>query len=97
MDVATPVKRAQKRTAEERIETLFEQSSLRPTFARRYVGLARKLATRYKVKIPLKWRRRFCKNCNAWLVPGKNAQVRSRPGKMVITCSDCGTVKRISR
>lgn len=91
------LKHAQKRTAAERIEVLFEQAELRPKLARRYVTLARKLATRYKVPIPLKWKRRFCRQCNAFLVPGKNCRVRARKDKTVITCLDCKAVKRIMR
>lgn len=91
------LKHAQKRTAAERIEELFKQAARRPEFARRYVVLARKMAMRHKVRIPLKWRRRFCKKCNAFLVPGKNCRVRLRDKKRIITCLDCGTVKRVTR
>lgn len=91
------LKHAQKRTAAERIEVLFGQAEARPKFARRYVVLARKLATRYKVPIPLRWKRRFCRKCDAFLVPGRNCRVRAREQRIVITCLDCGSVKRITR
>lgn len=85
---------ARQRIASKRIETLFEQAGIRPAFAKRYVALARKMASRHKVRIPQKWKSRFCKGCNAFLTPGKNAMVRLRSGMQVITCLECKAVKR---
>jgi len=80
--------------ASKRIETLFEQAEKRPSFAKRYVSLARKMASRHKVRIPQKWKSRFCKACSAFLIPGRNAVIRMRSGIQVITCLECKTVKR---
>jgi ribonuclease P protein subunit RPR2 len=85
---------ARQRIAVKRIEILFEQAGIRPAFARRYVALARKMASRHKVRIPQKWKSRFCKACGAFLTPGKNALVRIRSGRQVITCLECKAVKR---
>ena len=89
------MKKAQSSTALNRIHTLFEQAEIRPKFAKRYVTLARKLSSRFKVRIPTKWRRRFCKNCNAFLTPGKNCTVRKRKNLIVIRCIECESIRRI--
>lgn len=63
--------------------------------ARRYVGLARKIGMRYNVRVPAEYRRRFCKKCLAYLVPGGNARVRIGAGRIVVTCLGCGTIQRM--
>ncbi|MEM3154617.1 MAG: ribonuclease P [Candidatus Woesearchaeota archaeon] len=82
------------RIAAKRIETLFEQAFLRPSFAKKYVELARRIASRHKVRISQKWKSSFCGECNALLIHGKNAVVRMRKGRQVITCLSCGSVRR---
>jgi ribonuclease P protein subunit RPR2 len=81
--------------ASKRIEILFEQAEIRPAFAKRYVVLARKMASRHKVRIPQKWKARFCKQCNSFLTPGRNAMLRIRAGRRVITCLECKAIKRM--
>jgi len=80
--------------ASKRIETLFEQAEMRPSFAKRYVELARKMASRHKVRIPQKWKSRFCKSCSAFLTPGRNSIIRMRSGMQVITCLECKAIRR---
>jgi len=89
------LKSAKQRTARERIAALFEQALVRPEYAKRYVSLARKMSSRFKVSVPQKWRTRFCKKCSAFLVPGKNSKIRMRAGKMVISCLECAGIRRI--
>jgi len=89
------LKGAQKRTARDRIQELFEQAAVRPRLAKRYVALARKISARHRVRIPVELRRRFCKECNAFLVPGKNCTIRTRDQRVVIRCLECNGIKRI--
>lgn len=63
--------------------------------ARRYVDLARKIGMRYNVRVPPAYKRRFCKECLAYLVPGVNARVRVGRGRVVITCTACGSIQRL--
>lgn len=65
----------------------------RPDRARRYVELARRIGMKTRVKMPRN--RRFCKNCHVPLMPGVNCTVRLSQHKVVITCGECGTVRRI--
>ncbi|AAG19111.1 MULTISPECIES: ribonuclease P protein component 4 [Halobacterium] len=61
--------------------------------AREYVRLARRLAERNRLTLPPAFRRFTCDDCDAVLVPGRNARVRTRSGHVVVTC-DCGTHAR---
>ena len=84
----------------ERIEILFGLASVEfgehPERSHRYVALARKIGTRYNVKIPKRLKRSFCKHCHRYLVPGRNCTVRSsvRTRSMEMKCLDCGGVSR---
>jgi ribonuclease P protein subunit RPR2 len=58
--------------------------------------MARKIAIRYNIRLPPELRRKVCKTCCSYLVPGKSARVRTRPGNrtIVFTCLGCGRVSR---
>ncbi len=83
----------QQRLAKERIDILFEQAKKvfekEPELADRYVELARKIAMKYKVKIPSRLKRQFCKHCYKFLIPGNNCRVRLYRGKLVYYCHNC--------
>jgi len=85
--------------ASERIEKLFEQAELsfkeHPLLSKRYVVLARKLSTRYKVRFTQEQKKKFCKNCNAYLKNGINSRVRLVHGTRVQTCLECTSIKRV--
>lgn len=89
----------QKNIALERIAKLFfeaEQSFREhPQLSKRYVEMARKLATRYKVKFNAEQKKLSCKKCNAYLKEGINCRVRLERGKIARTCLECGNVRRI--
>jgi len=60
--------------------------------ALRYGDLARKIAMKARVKIPQKWRMRFCSRCKKLLFPGITAKVRLKRGthsRIVYSCSFC--------
>ena len=90
----------ERRIALERMEILFdlaEKEALQrhAARARRYVDLARRLGMRYNVRVPAEFKRRFCKECLAYLVPSLNARVRVGRGAVVVTCLACGAVQRL--
>lgn len=66
-----------------------------PALSKRYVFLARRISMRHRVRIPSHLKRRICKGCGAYLVPGANSRVRARSGRVVTTCLECGHYKRI--
>ncbi|MFC3478712.1 ribonuclease P protein component 4 [Halobacterium litoreum] len=61
--------------------------------AREYVRRARRLAERHRLQLPREFRRFTCDACDTYLVPGRNARVRTRDGHVVVTC-DCGHHER---
>jgi len=83
-----------KKIAVERIEILLTKAdaiySEDNDLAQKYGEQARKIAMKAKVKIPRKWRFRFCRQCKRFLYPGINAHVRTKAGKpsRVITYCD---------
>jgi len=90
---------ARKKIARERIKKLFKEAERRAKedrfeLSRRYVEIARKISMKYLVRIPKEYRMKYCKKCGSYLVPGKNCRVRLQKHKVVITCLNCGNVKR---
>lgn len=61
--------------------------------AREYVRLARRIAERNRLTLPREFRRFTCDRCDTYLVPGRNARVRTQDGHVVVTC-DCGAHQR---
>ena len=77
----------------ERITELFKQAEIQfkehPELSNRYVVIATKISTRYKVKFPKDLKRRFCKSCHSYLVHGVNCRVRLNDKKVVYYCMGC--------
>ena len=85
--------------AGERIQRLYELSfdSLRSgelERARRYTVMARRISMRTTGRIPPHLKRATCKACMSPLIPGLNSRVRIHDGRKVVTCLDCGEVRR---
>jgi ribonuclease P protein subunit RPR2 len=92
-------KKIRKKIAKERIEKLFKEAERRAKEGRlelsnRYVEIARKIAMKYLVRIPKDAKMRYCRKCGSYLVPGKNCRVRLQKHKVVVTCLNCGNVRR---
>ncbi len=85
--------------ANHRIETLYSLSISTAikgdlTLARRYLKLARGIGMRYTVRIPPDMKRMTCNGCMTPLIPGLTARNRTRNGNTIITCLECGKIKR---
>ncbi len=78
----------------ERIETLFalaeKEFRKHPERSRRYVELARKISTRNRARIPAELKKKFCKKCGAFLVEGKNCELKALGPLVEIKCAECG-------
>lgn len=61
--------------------------------ARSYVRRARRVAERNRLKLPRRFRRFTCDACDTYLIPGRNARVRTAEGHVVVCC-DCGVHAR---
>jgi ribonuclease P protein subunit RPR2 len=89
----------QKKIAEERIIELFDLAEKNfakyPERSHRYAELIRKIQLKFKIKLPLKIKRRICKKCDKFLKPGMNCKIRTKEGKLVIHCLECKNMVRI--
>jgi ribonuclease P protein subunit RPR2 len=86
-------------TARERIRDLFELARVESAqthseLANRYAALARKVGTRYNVRLPEAYRGLCCRNCSSYWVEGRTVRTRLRSGTRVRTCLVCGAVRR---
>ncbi|GEM_PF-248323 len=90
-------KKLEREIALSRIEKLIEMAEKMKfedyELSKRCVTIARKIAMKYRVRIP-KELRNFCKKC---LYPYRHdrMRVRVRKNRVVITCLNCGYVKRV--
>lgn len=86
------------RIAEERICILTELSVRalregRTDRAIRYVDLSLRICRKTKVRMPKDFP--FCKECLVPLIPGYNERVRVCRERVIRTCGNCGSIKRI--
>jgi len=92
-------KRQQKTIAMQRIQhlsRLAETQALKGdlALAQRYIELARRIATRIVVPLPSSVKRRVCKNCGTYLLPGSTSRTRIHRGRIVLYCTRCGAYSR---
>ncbi len=57
--------------------------------ANMYVRKARRLAMKHNIRFSSSVKRKFCKHCYSYLVPGINCRVRTRDGKLIYYCLEC--------
>lgn len=60
--------------------------------ARRYVDLARRIGMKTRTGIPSD--RRYCRRCLLPMMPGVNCRVRLSNHMVVLTCCQCGEIRR---
>lgn len=90
-------KKGAKDIAEERVDILFREAEAEARRgndprAKRYVELALRMSERHKVKASHK--RTYCPECHVFFVPPRNVRVRTRSGKVAMTCLSCGHILR---
>jgi ribonuclease P protein subunit RPR2 len=90
-----------KEIARERIEILVRSAVKEgnEVLAARQALQAKKIAMRFRVRLPYEARQLFCKKCKSFIVPGRSARVRIGGAKtraVRITCLRCGhTYRRV--
>ncbi len=89
-----------RKIAKERIISLLklaEEEARKGNYDRvsRYVWLAKRIGMKYNVRIPRSLKRRICRNCLSFMIPGLNCRVRIARGRVIMTCLRCGNIKRI--
>ena len=60
-----------------------------PSMANKHIAKARRLAMKHKLRFPRELKRRFCKHCYAYLVPGTNCRIRTQKGRVIYYCLNC--------
>lgn len=90
-----------KELARERVEILVA-SALREkdeALAARQAALAKKIAMRHRLRLPYHIRQLFCKECKAFIVPGRTSRVRigrAATRAVRLSCAKCGhTYRRV--
>jgi len=90
-----------KKIANERIGKLFDfakkYAKKRPELSKRYISMAIKISKKYNATIPSKLKKKFCKKCHVFFIPGKTVIVRKIRGSnmALYICKECGTnIKR---
>ncbi len=88
------------RVAHERISVLFalagsEASAGHYALSDRYVALARRIGTRYNVRLVPEYRELYCRGCSAFWVEGRTVRTRLRQGRRVRACLRCGRLRRV--
>jgi len=95
------VKPASRQIALERMQILIENAisnaRTNPSLAQRQASLAKKLSTKYRVRMPYDIRINFCKKCKKFIALGINARIRvgrSSVKSIRITCGFCNHTYR---
>ena len=88
-----------KEIAKERIDLLIANALVGDNEKLAYdqAMLAKKIAMRYRLRLPYNIRQLYCKKCKYFIVPGKNARVRigrSNIKAIRITCLKCNHTYR---
>lgn len=90
------MKAAQRQIALERMQILIERAVANaracPPLSQRHALLARKISTRYRIRMPYHLRMLYCKKCKMFMAPGVGARFRLGRGhtrSIRITCDLC--------
>lgn len=88
-----------KKIAFERLEILFDRAGKifkeNKNLSNRYVELARKIAMKTNIRIPRKFKRKFCKHCYHFFMPSVTCRVRTRNNMVVYYCFNCKKYTKI--
>jgi len=92
-------KQEQRASALQQIRALFDAAALvfadDAAQAHRLVAQAHRLMLRAKVKLPAVLKRRYCKKCRSFWVPGQTVRVRLTKGRVVYACLVCKHIRRL--
>ena len=64
-----------------------------PELSQRQASIARRISTKYKIRMPYHLRMVFCKKCKSFIAPGINSRFRigrTSIKSIRITCNLCG-------
>ena len=68
-----------------------------PELSQRQASIARRISTKYKIRMPYHLRMVFCKKCKLFIAPGINSRIRlgrASVKSIRISCNLCGHTYR---
>ncbi len=68
-----------------------------PELSQRQASIARRISTKYKIRMPYHLRIVFCKKCKSFIAPGINSRIRlgrASVKSIRISCNLCGYTYR---
>ncbi|MEO9276625.1 MAG: RNase P subunit [Nitrososphaera sp.] len=79
------------------IKNAVSNAKSNPELAERQAVLAKRLCTKYRIRMPYELRSNYCKKCKKFIVPGFTARIRigrSNLKSIRITCAFCNHTYR---
>ena len=79
------------------IDNAISNARKHPELSQRQASIARRISTKYKIRMPYHLRMVFCKKCKSFIAPGINSRIRlgSTSIKSIrISCNLCGHTYR---
>ena len=79
------------------IDSAISNARTDPDLSQRHASLARRISTKYKIRMPYHLRMVFCKKCKLFIAPGINSRIRlgrTSVKSIRISCNLCGHTYR---
>ncbi len=91
--------KARKEGALQQVRALFDAAAIifpkNPAEANRLTAKAHREVLRSKLKLPAVLKKRYCKYCRSFWMPGKTVRVRLSKGRIVYSCLSCKKIQRM--
>ena len=79
------------------IDSAISNARTDPELSQRQASIARRISTKYKIRMPYDLRIVFCKKCKSFIAPGLNSRIRlgrTSVKSIRISCNLCGHTYR---
>ena len=79
------------------IDNAISNAKINPELSQRQASIARRISTKYKIRMPYNLRMVFCKKCKSFIAPGINSRIRlgrASVKSIRISCNLCGHTYR---
>ena len=79
------------------IDNAIRNARTDPELSQRQASIARRISSKYKIRMPYDLRMVFCKKCKSFITPGVNSRIRlgrTSVKSIRISCNLCGHTYR---
>ena len=79
------------------IDNAISNARINSELSQRQASIARRISTKYKIRMPYNLRMVFCKKCKSFIAPGINSRIRlgrASVKSIRISCNLCGNTYR---